>query len=152
LARNRLAVAGLVFIALLAVAAVLAPWIAPHDPARQDLAPGQQYLSPSWDHLMGTDGLGRDWFSRLLHGARISLAVGVFAQLVVLGIGLPLGLIAGFRGGRADSAIMRVTDLAYAFPDLLLVILVRGIIGGSLELLIVTIGVVSWMDIARLVR
>ena len=152
LLRNRLAVAGLIVIAAMIAIAVFAPWIAPYDPGQQDLSPGSQFQGPSWSHPMGTDALGRDWFSRLLYGARISLAVGISAQLVVLFIGLPLGLLAGIRNGPQDSAIMRFTDLAYAFPDLLLVILLRGVMGGSLWLLILTIGVVSWMDITRLVR
>jgi oligopeptide transport system permease protein len=152
LQRNRLAVAGLIVIAAFMAVAVFAPWVAPYDPAQQNLGAGEQYQGPSWSHLMGTDGLGRDWFSRVVYGTRISLAVGIIAQLVVLGIGLPLGLIAGIRNGPQDSAIMRFTDLAYAFPDLLLVILLRGVIGGSLALLIIMIGVVSWMDITRLVR
>lgn len=152
LLRHRMAVAGLVVIALLAIVAVLAPWLAPYDPAAQDLSPGAQYQGPTWSHPMGTDGLGRDWLSRVIYGARVSLAVGVCAQLVVLAIGLPLGLMAGIRNGRRDSAIMRFADLSSAFPDLLLVILLRGVLGGSLGLLIVTIGVVSWMDVTRLVR
>ncbi len=152
LLRHRFAVVGLLVIAALIAIAVLAPLIAPHDPQQQNLAAGQQYESPSWSHPMGTDGLGRDWFSRLIHGTRVSLVVGIFAQVVVLGIGLPLGLIAGMRNGRPDSLIMRFTDLAYAFPELLLVILLRGVIGGSLALLILIIGAVTWMDITRLVR
>ena len=152
LLRNRLAVMGLFIIAAMILVAVFAPWIAPYDPNQQNLGPGEQYQSPSWSHLMGTDGLGRDWFSRVIYGTRISLAVGIIAQFVVLGIGLPLGLMAGIRNGPQDSVIMRFTDLAYAFPDLLLVILLRGVIGGNLALLILTIGVVSWMDVTRLVR
>jgi oligopeptide transport system permease protein len=152
LLRNRLAVAGLAIIAVLVAIAVFAPLIAPNAPGAQDLGAGKQYQTPSWSHLMGTDGLGRDWFSRLVYGTRVSLAVGIFAQLVVLAIGLPLGLIAGIRNGGPDSAIMRFTDLAYAFPDLLLVILLRGVIGGNLALLIAIIGLVTWMDITRLVR
>jgi oligopeptide transport system permease protein len=147
-----MAVAGLVVIALLAIVAVLAPWLAPYGPGAQDLSAGAQYQGPTWSHPMGTDGLGRDWLSRVIYGARVSLAVGVCAQLVVLAIGLPLGLMAGIRNGRRDSAIMRFADLSSAFPDLLLVILLRGVLGGSLGLLIVTIGVVSWMDVTRLVR
>jgi oligopeptide transport system permease protein len=152
LLRNRLAVAGLILIAVLVAVALLAPLIAPDDPSQQNLTADGQYQGPSWSHLMGTDGLGRDWFSRVVYGTRVSLAVGIFAQLVVLGIGLPLGLLAGIRNGPQDGAIMRFTDLAYAFPELLLVILLRGVIGGSLTLLIVIIGVVTWMDVTRLVR
>lgn len=149
---HRAAVAGLAVVACLVVVAALAPWLAPHDPGAQDLSAGAQYQAPSWSHPMGTDGLGRDWLSRVIYGARVSLAVGVCAQLVVLAIGLPLGLLAGMRNGRADCLIMRSADVASAFPDLLLVILLRGVLGGSLPLLIVTIAIVSWMDVTRLVR
>lgn len=150
LKRNRLAVAGLFVIAAFVTLAVLAPLIAPYDPQQQNLR--ETFESPSWDHLMGTDNLGRDWFSRLLYGARISLAVGVFAQVIILAIGMPIGLIAGYRGGASDSLLMRFTDLVYAFPDLLLIILLRSVLGGSLFTLFLIIGLVSWVDLARLVR
>ncbi|MGE0057968.1 MAG: ABC transporter permease [Dehalococcoidia bacterium] len=150
LKRNRLALAGLFVIAAFVALALLAPLIAPYDPQHQNLR--ETFESPSWDHLMGTDNLGRDWFSRLLYGARISLAVGVFAQLIILGIGMPIGLIAGYRGGASDSLLMRFTDLMYAFPDLLLIILLRSVLGGSLFTLFLIIGIVSWVDLARLVR
>jgi oligopeptide transport system permease protein len=150
LLQNRLAVAGLVIVALMVMMAVFAPYVAPHDPAKQDLY--NTFASPSFDHLTGTDNLGRDWFSRIVYGARISLAVGLAAQLLVLGIGLPVGLLAGLKGRALDSALMRFTDLAYAFPDLLLIILLRSVLGGGLLTLVLIIGLVSWMDTARLVR
>jgi oligopeptide transport system permease protein len=140
----------LVVLGVIVVAALLAPVLATHDPSNQDL--GATFRKPSLDHLMGTDNLGRDWFSRLLYGARVSLAVGLFAQAIVLGIGLPIGLIAGYCGRTADSLLMRATDLVYAFPDLLLVILLRGVLGGSIFTLFFIIGLVAWVDIARLVR
>jgi oligopeptide transport system permease protein len=150
LRRDRLAMLGLTVIAIMVFAAVFAPIVAPHDPARQDLT--ATFASPSLSHLAGTDNLGRDWFSRLIYGARVSLAVGFCAQALVIGIGLPLGLIAGLKGRWADGAIMRFTDLAYAFPDLLLIILLRGVVGGSVYMLFLIVGLVSWMDTARLVR
>ena len=150
LLRNRLAAAGLIVVAALVLIALLAPLVATHDPSAQDLA--STFRPPSWRHLMGTDNLGRDWFSRLVYGARVSLAVGLFAQAVVLAIGLPIGLVAGYVGKTADSLLMRITDLVYAFPDLLLVILLRGVLGGSVFVLFLIIGIVSWMDMARLVR
>jgi ABC-type dipeptide/oligopeptide/nickel transport system permease subunit len=150
LLRNRLAVAGLAVIALLVVIALLAPLVAPHDPSVQDVLNARE--GPSLSHLGGTDNLGRDVMSRLIYGARVSLSVGMLAQVVVLGIGLPLGLIAGFRGSWADTAIMRFTDLVYAFPDLLFIILLRAVLGGSVVTLFLIIGFVTWVDVARLVR
>lgn len=150
LRRNKLAVAGLLLIGLFVVLALLAPVIAPYDPQAQNLR--ETFEGPSRDHLMGTDNLGRDWFSRLLYGARISLAVGVFAQLIILAIGMPVGLLAAFRGRGTDNLLMRLTDLVYAFPDLLLIILLRSVLGGSLFTLFLIIGIVSWVDLARLVR
>src|SRR5262245_49911231 len=116
--RNRFAAVSFVFLALLIFAALMAPLIATHDPSSQDFT--ATFQDPSFDHLMGTDNLGRDWFSRLLYGARLSLAVGILAQGIVLAIGLPIGLVAGYFGRTADSILMRFTDLVYAFPDLLL--------------------------------
>ena len=150
LLRNRVAAAGLGVIGLFALVALLAPLVAPHDPRFQDLA--HTFAPLSLDHPMGTDNLGRDWLSRLVYGARLSLTVGIFAQAIVLAIGLPLGLAAGYWGRAADSAIMRFTDLVYAFPDLLLIILLRSVLGGSVFTLFLVIGLVSWVDIARLVR
>jgi oligopeptide transport system permease protein len=150
LLRNRLAVAGLAIIGLLAVLALFAPLVAPHDPATQDVLNARE--GPSLSHLGGTDNLGRDIMSRLIYGARVSLAVGILAQAVVMGIGLPLGLIAGFRGSWADTAIMRFTDLVYAFPDLLFIILLRAVLGGNIVTLFLIIGFVTWVDMARLVR
>ncbi len=150
LQRNRLAVAGLAVVVLLALVAIAAPLVAPHNPSTQDLR--NTFASPSLHHFAGTDNLGRDWFSRLIFGTRVSLSVGIFAQAIVLGIGLPVGLIAGYKGGAIDSLLMRTTDLFYAFPDLLLIILLRTVVGGSVFMLFLIIGLVSWMDIARLVR
>ena len=150
LLRNRMAALSIVVIALLVLIAVAAPLIAPHDPSTQDLR--HTFESPSLHHLAGTDNLGRDWFSRLIYGTRVSLSIGVFAQAIVLGIGMPVGLIAGYKSGAVDSLLMRATDLFYAFPDLLLIILLRAVVGGSVFMLFLVIGLVSWMDIARLVR
>jgi oligopeptide transport system permease protein len=150
LRRNRLAVVSLIVIGLLVLVALLAPLVAPSDPMRQDLM--NTFASPSLQHPAGTDNLGRDWFSRLVYGARVSLSVGLLAQAVVVGIGLPLGLSAGFHSRFADGLIMRFTDLVYAFPDLLLIILLRAVLGGNIFTLFLIIGVVSWVDITRLVR
>jgi oligopeptide transport system permease protein len=142
--------AALVVLMLLALVAALAPLVAPYDPNEQDLR--DTFASPSFDHLMGTDNLGRDWFSRLVYGARLSLTIGLLAQAVVIVIGLPVGLAAGYFGGRTDNLLMRLTDVGYAFPDLLLIILLHSALGGSVFTLFLIIGLVTWMDMARLVR
>jgi len=150
LLRNRLAVAGLVVVGLLVIVAIFAPLIASNDPIFQDYSATQE--TPSLHHLFGTDTLGRDVFSRMVYGARISLSVGIFTQLIILGIGIPVGLVAAFAGGRTDNFIMRGVDIVYAFPDLLLIVLLRALLGGGLYMLFLAIGLVSWVNIARLMR
>jgi len=150
LRRNKLAMAGGIFIIILALAAIFAPLITPYGFARQDLTAILQ--NPSAKHWLGTDGLGRDVFARLLYGARTSLAVGIFTQVIVLGIGLPIGAIAGYAGGRVDNVLMRFVDVMYSFPDILLIILIKAILGGGIYQLFFAIGLVAWVDIARLVR
>lgn len=124
--------------------------LSPFDPAFQNYAAVQE--PPSTRHWLGTDDLGRDAFSRLVHGGRVSLTVGIFTQLIALGIGLPLGSLAGSKGGRVDNLLMRLTDIVYAFPDLLLVILLRAVFGGSIWMIFLAIGLVAWGNIARLTR
>lgn len=150
LRRNYFAMAGLAFILLLALAAIFAPLITPYGFADQHY--DEILEGPSWNHLMGTDQLGRDTFARLLYGARTSLAVGIFTQFIVLVIGLPIGAIAGYAGGRTDNYIMRFVDVMYAFPDILLIILLRSVLGGSIFMIFLAIGLVAWVNIARLVR
>ncbi len=150
LRRNKLAMAGGIFIIILALAAIFAPLITPYGFAHQDLTAILQ--NPSSKHWLGTDGLGRDVFARLLYGARTSLAVGIFTQIIVLGIGLPIGAIAGYAGGRVDNILMRFVDVMYSFPDILLIILIKAILGGGIYQLFLAIGLVAWVDIARLVR
>ena len=147
---HRLAVAGAVVILLLAIGAAAAPFVAPEDPARQDL--DHISFSPSHGHPLGTDVLGRDTLSRLIYGARTSISVGVLSQLIVLAIAIPVGLAAGAATSRVDNLLMRGVDIVYAFPDLLLIILLRAVFGGSLFMIYVAIGLASWPTIARLVR
>jgi oligopeptide transport system permease protein len=150
LRRNYFAMAGLGFIILLALLAICAPLITHYGFADQHLTEILQ--GPSWKHWMGTDQLGRDTFARLLYGARTSLAVGIFTQFVVICIGLPIGATAGYAGGKVDNYIMRFVDVMYAFPDILLIILLRSVLGGSIYMLFLAIGLVGWVNIARLVR
>jgi len=150
LIRNKLALIGASYILILALVAILAPVIAPYDPNYQDASISLQ--APSTSHLMGTDVLGRDILSRLIYGARVSLAVGIFTQAIVLIIGVPLGAAAGYAGGKVDSILMRFTDIMYAFPDLLLIILFTFIFGNSIFMIFLAIGLASWTSIARLTR
>ena len=148
--RNRVAMAGLAFILLMAALALLAPLIDRHDPSFQDYEAIR--VSPNWDHWLGTDALGRDQWSRLLHGARLSLSVGLLTQAVALSIGITAGMAAGLGGPRADNLVMRATDVAYAFPDLLMLILVISVLGSNFVMIFLAIGLVSWPTLARLVR
>lgn len=150
LRRNKLAVAGGVVIIIVALAAIFAPFITPYDFAKQDMNAILQ--TPNSQHWFGTDGLGRDVFARLLYGARTSLSVGIFTQFIVLFIGLPIGAFAGSIGGRVDNLLMRFVDIMYGFPDILLIILLRSILGGSIYMIFLAIGLVSWVNVARLVR
>jgi peptide/nickel transport system permease protein len=151
-----LAVGGGVFVALLIVAALAAPMIAPADPIRQSLR--GRLAAPTLSgadgkaHLLGTDHLGRDVLSRVIYGARVSLLVG-FAAVVVGGlIGATLGLLAGFRGGWTDSMIMTLADAQLAFPFILLAIGIIAVLGPSFPTLIVVIGLSGWVTYARVLR
>ena len=166
LRKNRLALIGLFGIILLVFAGVFGPSIAPWEYHVQDnaavIANEFKPLAPfkNMSHPLGTDALGQDILSRLLDGAQISLSVALVAQLVVLLIGVPIGAIAGWKGGRIDSFLMRFTDVMYAFPDLLLIILFSvafretffGRALNGLLLVFVAIGLTSWVTVARLVR
>jgi len=150
LRRNRLAVAGAIIIISLALASIIVPLVSPYEFDEQNL--NAILEGPSHAHLLGTDGLGRDVFTRLFYGARTSLAVGIFVQFIVLAIGLPIGALAGYAGGRVDNLLMRFVDVMFAFPDLLLIILIRAILGGSIYMIFLAIGLVAWVNLARLVR
>ena len=150
LKRNRVALAGGIIILLVALGAIIVPFVSPYKFDQQDL--NVVLHSPSHGHLMGTDGLGRDVFTRLFYGARTSLIVGVFAQVICLLIGLPIGAFSAYASQRVDNLIMRFVDVVFAFPDLLLIILIRAILGGSIYMIFLAIGLVSWVNIARLVR
>ncbi len=148
--KNRLAVFGLVLLALLILMALLAGIIAPFDPIKLDL----QALSeaPSWKHPFGTDNLGRDILSRVIYGARVSLSAGVVAVGIAVLIGLALGLAAGFFGNATDEIIMRVVDAMLAFPFLVLAITLAAVLGPSLQNSMLAIAVVSVPGFARLTR
>lgn len=149
--RNRLYQLGAVLVALVVLAAILAPWIAPYDPLIGDLK--DAYLTPpGGKYLLGTDSQGRDVLSRVLHGARISLAVGIISQAVAVTFGVTLGLISGFYGRWVDAVIMRLADVTLAFPTLLLLIAVAAAVQPTLLVVFLIIGAVGWAGMARLVR
>jgi len=147
---NKLAAAGAFVVLLFAGAALIGPFFVPHHYAHQNY--DVIYQGPSGAHWLGTDALGRDILSRLLQGARVSLSVGVVTQVIVLALGLTVGTVAALGGRLLDNLLMRLTDVAYAFPDLLFIILLRAVFGGSLLMIIFAIALVQWTTIARLVR
>lgn len=165
LRKNRLAIVGLFLVIGLLFVGIFGPFLAPWPYDYQDLqavfAAGGGPLPPgSPDHPLGTDQLGRDLLSRLLDGARISVTVAFVVQIVIVTIGVPVGALAGWFGGRLDNFLMRVTDVIYAFPDLLFIILLSvafrdSFFGQALDgllLVFVAIGLTSWVTVARLVR
>jgi oligopeptide transport system permease protein len=140
----------LVVLALIAFSAVFAPLLTPYGYDEQSLE--DKNLPPSWEHPFGTDAAGRDLCSRILHGGRVSLAVGVVATVVSLLIGISWGMIAGWFGGRTDDAMMRFVDMLYSLPFMFFVILLVAYFGRSLVLLFLALGAVQWLTMSRIVR
>jgi ABC-type dipeptide/oligopeptide/nickel transport system permease subunit len=142
---------GLMLVAVVVSAALLAPWLAPHDPVTGDLQ--NAYLAhPGRGYALGTDTQGRDVLSRVLYGARLSLSVGLISQTVSVTLGVTLGLLAGYYGRWVDAVVMRLADVTLAFPTLLLLIAVAAAVRPSLPVVFVVIGIVGWAGMARLVR
>jgi ABC-type dipeptide/oligopeptide/nickel transport system permease subunit len=154
--RNPVALLGAVALVVVIGAAVFAPRVAPHDPARQSLI--RRFTPPVWapggnaNYLLGTDQVGRDILSRMIHGARVSLIVGVSAVAVSLTVGVGLGLLSGFVGGRLDTVIMTVVDVTLSFPQLLLALAFVAALGPSLLTIIVVLGLTGWERYTRVVR
>ncbi len=142
--------AGLVLIVLTAGAAIAAPVVAPYSPSKVDV--NALLADPSAFHLLGTDQLGRDVFSRLIYGARISLIVGLISVVVAAGVGVPIGLVAGYAGGMTDSTLMRVMDGLIAFPPLVLALALIATLGSSLSNVMIALGVVAVPTYARISR
>jgi len=153
---GRLPWTAFVIIAVMVVVAVFAPLIAPHSPTEQSLP--DKLKPPAWQeggsakHLLGTDLLGRDLFSRLVYGARVSLTVAAFALLSGGLIGLAIGIIAGYLGGRVDSVLMRVVDATLTFPTILIALLLAVSLGAGLRTIVIAITVIIWARFARVVR
>jgi len=150
--KNRLAIISAGVLIFMGLAAGLAPLIAPYDPNAIDLSPTGLLQSPSAAHPFGTDDLGRDGFSRALHGARISLAVGFIATAMAMAIGTLVGAVAGMFGGWVDNLLMRSVDILLSVPLFLLIMISQTLVTPSIFTVMIIIGLTSWMDVARLVR
>jgi len=150
LKKNKLAVISGIVLIVLIILAIFAPWIAPHSYSYQNLELGA--VGPNSTYLLGTDTLGRDQFSRILYGARVSLLVGFVATAVALVIGVSWGILAGFFGGKIDSTMMRIVDILYGLPFIIFIILLMVIFGRNIWLLFLAIGAVEWLTMARIVR
>jgi len=151
LLRNPAAIVGMLIIGMLLLTAAFAPLLSPHDPTLQDLAlrlqpPGTE------GYLLGTDRLGRDVFSRIIYGSRLSLFISISSVLIGMVIGVPLGLISGYFGGKLDDVLMRLGDIQLSLPFILLVIAIIAALGPSLTNTILTLGITSWVVYARVVR
>jgi oligopeptide transport system permease protein len=150
LLRNRLAVAGGVVVLILLGLAIFADLLAPLPYTKTNF--GRLNEAPSRDYPMGTDQLGRDLLSRMIYGARVSMLVGLGAQVIVVLLGVPIGALSGWFGGRVDLYLMRFVDVMYAFPNLLFVILVMSMLGAGLFNIFIAIGLTGWVGIARQTR
>ncbi len=148
--KNRLALAGAATVAAIFAVAASAHWLAPYDPAAIEVS--AKLLPPSASHWLGTDQLGRDVFSRMLFGSRISLSVGFIAVAISLVIGIMVGAAAGFYGGAADAVLMRFVDIMMCFPAFFLILTVVALLGPNIVNVMVVIGITSWMGTARFVR
>ncbi|MFD5118825.1 ABC transporter permease [Streptomyces sp. NPDC058385] len=150
LRKNRLAMTGGVIAGVFVLAALLAPLVAPYDPAQPDF--GNVLAAPDWSHWLGTDDLGRDQLSRVVFGARASMQVGVLAVILAFVVGVPLGLLAGYYGKLADSVVSRVTDTMLAFPFLVLAVGLAAVLGPSLTNATIAIGISQIPAVIRITR
>ncbi len=150
LLRNKLAVAGLIGVCVLVFLAAFADVISPYPYDYQDFLHINE--EPSWQFPLGTDLVGRDMLSRVIYGARVSLSVSLLSQIVILCIAVPLGALAGYRGGWVDMLVMRMVDVFYAIPSLLLAILIMSMLGRGIENLFIALIVTGWLTLTRLTR
>jgi peptide/nickel transport system permease protein len=150
LVRQRGAVVGLVILGTLAAMALAAPWLSPRDPIKT--APREALQAPGARFLLGSDQFGRDVASRALHGARLSLTVGLIAVSIAVGLGTPVGLLSGYYGGRVDGLVMRVVDVLLAFPGILLALAIVSVLSPGLNNVMIAVGLSAVPNYARLVR
>ncbi len=150
LRKNRMAMIGLAILFIFLITSIFAPYLTPHDPVKLDLINAVQ--PPSSENLMGTDWQGRDVFSRILHGGRISLAIGFITVIIGLGVGIPVGTLSGYFGGKLDLFVQRLIDIMLAFPGILLAIVVVAILGVGVEQVMIAVGISTIPIYTRLVR
>ncbi|WNC17435.1 ABC transporter permease [Brevibacillus brevis] len=150
LRKDRMAIVGGIVILLFVLMALLAPLISPHDPYEVNL--DRQFLKPSMENWLGTDMFGRDVLSRILYGSQISLLIGIVPSLITMGIGIVLGIVAGYFGRRTDFVIMTISDMVLSFPSLLLAMVVMYTLGASLLNIFIALSIVGWASTARVVR
>lgn len=146
--KNRTAFAGAVITLIVVLVAIFAPLIAPYDPLDQDVY--HRLLSPQRGHLLGTDNFGRDSFSRIIYGARVSLIVGVCSVLIGMVVGTSLGIIAAMKGGKVENLVMRVVDVLMSFPNLIMGLMIMAILGSGMGKLIIAIGIIMAPRFARI--
>jgi peptide/nickel transport system permease protein len=156
LLRSKIALAGSIVLTLVVIAAIAAPWITPNDPAEihliNRLKPPGFVDSAGNQYWLGTDSLGRDVYSRLVYGARVSLTVGLAAVLISGTVGLLLGLLSGFFGGWIDDVLMRIADIQLSFPTILLALAIMAVLGTGLDKVILVLGLTGWVQYGRIVR
>lgn len=150
--KNKLAIIGLICVVSFYIIALLAPLIAPYDPIAQENVVETRYLAPSFEHPLGTDKFGRDIFSRVVYGSRISLSIGFVAIAISISIGMLIGAVAGYFGGLVDGVLMRLVDVLLAFPRIFLVLALIAVYSNSLWLTMAVLGFTGWMGTSRIVR
>lgn len=148
--KNKLTAFGTIIVGLLALTAIFAPLIVTHEPYEVDIP--SALLAPSTEHILGTDYLGRDVFSRMVYASRISLSIGFVAVGISVLIGIIIGSIAGYYGGRTDSVLMRFVDIMLCFPSFFLILAVVAVLEPGIVNIMIVIGITSWMGVARLIR
>lgn len=150
LLKNKMATAGLIYLILMALIAIFAPWLAPFPYEETDLMKGA--VPPDSVNLLGTDDLGRDMLTRIMYGARVSLMVGLLSTFVSVTIGVVYGAISGYIGGRTDNVMMRIVEILYSLPFTFFVIILMVLVGRNIYVLFIALGAISWLTMARIVR
>lgn len=149
---NKRIIFGGAVVVIMGLGAIFAPFVATQDPLEMNLSPEATLQAPSLDHFFGTDNLGRDVFSRMVYGARISLSVGFIAVFISLVIGIFLGGLSGYHGGWIDAFIMRFVEIMYCFPTFFLIMMIIAFLGPNIVNVMIVIGLTSWAGLCRLVR